>query len=78
MESVGKLVVKTYRGRALAILRPFSKAGTINYECNFRKSARRSNGIENGIKTRHFFPHRIAFIQSPASEEDISSSSLFS
>ncbi len=29
MESVGSTSVKTYRGRALAIVRPFSKAGTI-------------------------------------------------
>jgi beta-galactosidase len=30
MESIGNLAVKTYRGKALAILRPFSKSGTIN------------------------------------------------
>lgn len=30
MKSVGNLAVKTYRGRALAIIRPFSKAGMIN------------------------------------------------
>jgi hypothetical protein len=42
MESVNKPVIKTFHGKALAVIRPFAKAGTVTLKAE-------SNGLKTGV-----------------------------